>query len=281
MTLDQCRKKVESELRELYPDGECRWMTRIIFEQLKGYTPVEMAIRANEPVSDFIQQKIDCIVSRLLKYEPIQYVFGETRFYGLSLKVTPATLIPRPETEELVDMIVADAAGHSDLRVLDLCTGSGCIAIALARNLRFPAITAIDISKDAIAVARDNAASTHTDIHFFTADALRLNPTSESYDIIVSNPPYIAEHERTQMEPNVLDYEPGSALFVPDDDPLKFYRAISLFAMPSLRKDGRLYFEINPIYASELTEMLCRQGWNNILTHRDAQGKQRFISATK
>lgn len=281
MTLDKCRQAAESKLRNIYPDGEARWMTRIIFEQLKGYSQVDMIIKANEPVSDFIAAKVDGIVERLLHHEPIQYIFGETQFYGLTLKVSRATLIPRPETEELVDRIVSDADNRSDLRVIDVCTGSGCIAIALARNLRFPEITAVDISEDAIKIARENAATTRTDIRFIVADALKLAPEADSLDIVVSNPPYIAESEKSQMEPNVLDFEPHLALFVPDDDPLKFYKAIARFAHIALRDGGRMYFEINPLFANSLSDFLEGQGWDNLQLLRDMHGKQRFLYAEK
>ena len=151
MTLHECVTGAECRLRSVYPDSEARWMVRIIFSQLKNYTQVDLIVKADEEVSDFIAGKVDAIVSRLLDHEPIQYIFGSATFYGITLKVTPDTLIPRPETEELVDMIVRRADGRTDLHVTDLCTGSGCIAIALARNLRFPHVTAVDISDKALA----------------------------------------------------------------------------------------------------------------------------------
>lgn len=256
-------------------------MVRIIFEHLKGYTPVDLVIKADDEVSDFISGKVNGVVERLLGNEPIQYIFGEAQFYGLKFKVTPATLIPRPETEELVDMIVHQAGDTSDLRVLDIGTGSGCIAIALARNLRFPQVEALDISHDALAVAEENADTLRTDVKFRGADALHLKtPVSPEYDIIVSNPPYIAEHEKADMEPNVLDHEPHSALFVPDNDPLVFYKAISTFALKALKPYGKIYFEINPLFASELSRHMQRQGWDEITVTPDIERRNRFLSAT-
>lgn len=280
LTLRECCDDARRKLLTAYPDSEARWMVRIIFEQLKGWSRTDMAIRADDEVSDFIACKVDAVIERLLKHEPIQYIFGETRFYGLTLKVSPAVLIPRPETEELVDIIVSDSSGRRDLSVTDLCTGSGCIAVALARNLPFSSVSAIDISGDALKIAKENAASTGTRINFVQADVLKLEyPDKPSVDIVVSNPPYIAESEKKGMDPNVLDHEPSIALFVPDNDPLKFYRSISRYAKKALRPGGRLYFEINPLFSSELVAMLRNDGWENIDLLPDMQKKMRFIRA--
>ena len=269
------------QLSSTYPIGEAQWMVRLIFEHLKGWNRVDLAIRANEPLSDFIVEKVNTITERLLLNEPLQYILGSARFFGLNFTVNSSVLIPRPETEELVDIIIADANNRHDLSVTDICTGSGCIAIALARNLPFSSVSAIDISEDALCVARENAANNKVKINFINADALQLpNPTKPNADIIVSNPPYIADSERAAMEPNVLDYEPHIALFVPDSDPLRFYRAISLYALDALHPGGKLYFEINPLFASELTSMLNTHGWSDIDSILDSQKKIRFIKAT-
>ncbi len=281
MTLEECRTNIIERLRRIYPQGESSWMARIIFEQLKGYSQVDLVMKADTEISDYIAAKVDSVVDRLLRHEPIQYIFGETQFYGIRLKVTPATLIPRPETEELVEMIVRDADGRRDLQVLDICTGSGCIAIALARNLSFPSIEAIDISTDALEVARENSQLTRTHISFSEADALHLSLRPCSYDIIVSNPPYIAESERADMEANVLDYEPAVALFVPDSDPLRFYKAIAHASQNALKPGGRLYFEINPKYARELSDSLKSSGWSDVTLQRDSRGLYRFLSASR
>lgn len=281
MTLKECCDKATARLLEAYPASEVRWMVRIIFEHLKGYTPVDLVIKAQDPVSDFIADKVSAVVDRLLAREPIQYIFGQTQFYGLKLKVTPDTLIPRPETEELVDMIVREAGERSDLRVLDIGTGSGCIAIALARNLRFPQVSAIDISPRALDVARENARDLRTRINFSCADALSLTPPpAPAFDIIVSNPPYIARHEQANMDPNVLDHEPHSALFVPDSDPLVFYHAIARFALKALAPGGRIYFEINPLYAHDLSAFMQSCGWTVINLIPDTYRHIRFLSAT-
>lgn len=281
MTLGEFRIETLRRLSTRYDSGEARWMTRIIFEKIMGYSQVDTAIKSDQPISEFMQKKINETLSRLLSGEPIQYVFGETEFYGISLKVSPGVLIPRPETEELVEMIVKDANSRSDLRVLDVCTGSGCIAIALARNLKFPQIEAIDISDDALSVAKENLERTRTSVTLRKADALALKPDSKQFDIIVSNPPYIAGSERASMDSNVVDHEPAMALFVPDDDPLRFYIAIASYATQTLSDGGRLYFELNPLFAEALASRLTTDGWNDVRLHRDMQAKIRFLSATK
>lgn len=280
MTVKECCAEATRKLQTIYPASESLWMVRIIFEHLKGYKPVDLVIKADDELSNFITGKVDSVVERLLRHEPIQYIFGETTFYGLRLEVTPDTLIPRPETEELVDMIVHNADNRTDLGVLDICTGSGCIAIALARNLRFPKVEAIDISSPALDVARRNASALKIDIDIKKADALHLpENASPAYNIIVSNPPYIAISERATMDKNVLDYEPSIALFVPDNDPLLFYRNISRFAIKALHPQGRLYFEINPIYAEDLRDMLTVDGWDSVEIILDMQRNKRFTSA--
>lgn len=283
--LFEVSKEITATLTPMYGAGEARAMTRIIFEHLKGWTPVDMAVRASEPVSGFIQNKIKDVISRLLKNEPIQYIFGVADFYGMKFKVTADTLVPRPETAELVDMIVGENQAK-DLRVLDLGTGTGCIAIALARNLPFASVTAADISDKALAVARENARALNTGVTFIHADILSLPSDPDAlpgapFDIIVSNPPYVADSEKKDMEPNVLVYEPAGALFVPDSDPLKFYRAILRYADKALAPDGKIYFEINPLFASDM-ETLCRkEGFPDIALTRDSFGKVRFLRAMR
>lgn len=255
-------------------------MTRIIFERLKGYTPADLVLKGAQEAGEYIIGKTDRIVKRLLANEPIQYIFGIADFYGMEFKVTPDVLIPRPETAELVDIIVADWKNKSDLEIADLCTGSGCIACALARHLPFSSVTAIDISATAIAIAKENATALKTKINFIKADVLALDPSDSKYDIIVSNPPYITEKEKVAMEPNVLEYEPGLALFVPDNDPLRFYKPITMFASKSLKQGGMLYFEINPEYASAIQKLISGYSFSEIEVIRDSAARKRFIKAT-
>lgn len=280
-TYGSCARAAKAALVAKYPAGEAAMMVRIIFEHIKGFTPTDMIIRDSEPVSDFIAGEVGKIVGRLLNDEPLQYIVGSARFYGLNFKVTPAVLIPRPETEELVDMIVRQCGDATDLRMLDIATGSGCIAISLARALRFPVVEALDISEPALAVARENAKALKVKVAFRHDDALSLTPVEECYDVIVSNPPYIGESEKEAMELNVLLHEPSTALFVPDSDPLLFYREISRYAAGALKQGGSLWFEINPIYADELAGMLRSFGFTDVELLYDAQGKRRFSFARR
>lgn len=282
MTLRELLNKARARLAPHFGEGESGWLVRIAMEHLKGYTQVDLALKADDEVTDWLAGQLGRVVDRLLDDEPIQYIFSEARFYGMHLKVTPATLIPRPETEELVDMIVGDYGDRTDLRVLDACTGSGCIAIALARNLPFAQVDAFDISDDALEVARENGRNLHADLRFRHADALSLPPSAgPDYDLIVSNPPYIAEHERSAMGDNVLRYEPPEALFVPDDDPLRFYKAIARYALTALLPGGRIYFEINPLFGSQLVAWMQREGWVDVSIELDIHRRQRFLKATK
>lgn len=282
MTLDSCVAFTVARLKDVYSPGESRWMVREIFKRLKGWSQVDMVIRGNEDISPYIEHKVADVTERLLRHEPIQYIFGMADFYGLELKVTPDVLIPRPETAELVDMMVRDADGRSDLHVLDICTGSGCIAVALARNLKFAHVEAWDLSDKALIVAKNNAEMLNVKVDLRHVDALHAEWTGgEKYDMIVSNPPYIAESERSSMEANVLEHEPAMALFVPDDNPLVFYTSISVFAMDALVEGGRVYFEINPHYASELKDYMLSQGWDNVDVMADMQRLNRFLVAQK
>ena len=272
-------KMLRDSLAQIYPKGEAEAIIRIIFEYLKGWSPVDIAIHGDEELSPFIRGKVNVILERLKENEPIQYVVGQARFYGLDFKVTRDTLIPRPETEELVELVLKHCDGRADLRVLDAGTGSGCIALALARNLRFPQITAIDISEGALAVARENAARLKCRVSFRKADILKLSPCRDSWDVIVSNPPYICMSEKVGMEANVLDYEPYNALFVPDNDPMRFYTPLAQYARQSLMPEGALFFEINPLHAGQLCDMLGSLGFAGVTAHNDIHGRLRFVSA--
>lgn len=281
MTLDQFCRQSRKRLDPLYGPGEVAMLLRIIFEYLKGWTQTDMIMRGSDELSDFIAGKADAIIDRLLAHEPIQYIIGEARWYGMKFIVDRSTLIPRPETEQLVDLVVADAADTPDLRVLDLCTGSGCIAIALARNLRFATVEAVDISTDALDVAHRNASSLRAKVDFRHADVLAMKPDPDSFDIIVSNPPYIAEHERASMSANVIDYEPHIALFVPDSDPLRFYTAIARYAVTALKPGGWLYFEINPLYAENLRKEMEADGLVDVDLRPDFRKVIRFLKARR
>lgn len=280
MTLQEKARAVVHRLEPLMGIGEARATVRIILEHIYGWKPVDIAIRLDNEISDFRSRQIDDIVDRLALGEPLQYILGSARFYGLDFSVTPDVLIPRPETEEMVDAILRVNTA-SDLRVLDIGTGSGCVAIALARNLRFPVITAIDVSEKALKVAAANAAALRTNIRFEHADVRTYNPPADSFDIIVSNPPYVAESERDLMEARVVAHEPGLALFVPDSDPLLFYRPIAALAARALVPGGRLYLEINPRFATDVGRLVADAGLCNVEIIRDIHGRNRFVCAQR
>lgn len=272
--------QLRSELSGCYDSREIEGMTRIIFEDVLLWQPVDIVMRDGEQLPEFFDSRLASIIARLKQHEPLQYILGKARFHGHSFAVTPATLIPRPETEQLVDMIVDENPG-SDLAVLDIGTGSGCIAISLARALKFAQVTATDVSPDALAVAQHNATALKTRVRFLEQDILTCSAPSQAWDIIVSNPPYITEQEKATMERNVLDYEPHSALFVPNDDPMLFYRPIAAYASRSLKNGGRLYLEINRAMAQQVSDILRQAGLSNIHIHNDFNGNNRFITATK
>ena len=282
MTLLEKNREIKRRLTLVVGEREAYWMARDIIDDILGYSEVELLIKGNEVLSDFVIGKIDSVVERVESGEPLQYVLGWARFEGNRYMVTPDTLIPRPETQELVDIIISRHGEEKDLRVMDVGTGSGCIAISLARGLKFAQVSAIDISQPALEVARENAKMLKTRVNFECRDALSLTPKrGEKYDIIVSNPPYIAEYERKDMEHSVLDYEPSTALFVPNDDPLRFYRAIASFAVEALSQGGHIYYEINPLFATEILEMMRGMGYNDIEIINDMQGRKRMLCARK
>ena len=280
MTVFELKQYAHTSLASMYAKNEIDGFIRIIFEYLKGWPPVDVALHRDYELSEFISAKAIKIINRLENYEPIQYIVGEGRFYGCVFKVTSATLIPRQETEELVEMIIRENE-TADLKVLDVGTGTGCIAIVLSRYLKFPAVDAVDVSSEAIEVAKENARDLKAKVDFFTDDIFAMTPRDGSYDIIVSNPPYIAESEKREMERNVLDYEPTSALFVPDSNPIMFYRRIAEYARVALKNGGKLYFEINPLYAVNVEKMLNELKFENIETSVDIHGRKRFIKALK
>ena len=279
MKLKEAIEQLKNGLAGVAEPQEVQAMIRIICEDVFNYDPVDVALRQESELPDFAQERVNEIITRLQRHEPLQYVVGSARFYGHRFKVTPAVLIPRPETEQLIDLIV-DENPASDLRVLDMGTGSGCIAISLARALKFAQVDALDVSRDALAVARENADTLKVKVRFFESDMLSPQPAA-CYDIIVSNPPYVCWSERESMDRNVLDYEPGQALFVPDNDPLLFYKAIAPYAAQSLERGGRLYLEINQRFGNEVKQLLEDYGFDEVRIIEDSYGKVRFAAAVR
>ena len=272
---------INSELGDLYPVSEIEGFTRIIFETVCGWSFTDQVVKKHVKIQETDFSRIQKIVFRLKKFEPVQYILGETEFYGLKLTVNPSVLIPRPETEELVHWIVKSNIPENS-KVLDVGTGSGCIALALKRQLKNTEITGIDISENALEVARLNALKNNLDVNFFKADILNWEVTKwDEFTVIVSNPPYIRENEKTQMLPNVLNYEPQNALFVSDGDPLVFYRSIAAFAKKYLVGKGMLFFEINENLGSEMIHLLKEFGFSDFEIRKDINGKNRIICCRK
>lgn len=261
------------------PD-EAHALTRIIATELLGVSQMAFYLKDDITLTAEQQAQFESAIERLQKHEPIQYIQGYSNFCGLRFKVTPATLIPRPETSELVEWIAVDHSGKA-ASILDIGTGSGCIAISLANKLPQSKVTAWDISPEALAIAAENSKANGCDIAFKQVDILAYEPTGGQFDIIVSNPPYIKESEKSAMHSNVLDWEPHTALFVPDSDPLLFYRTIANKGLTLLKPGGTLYFEINRAHGAETAELLANYGYTSIELRKDISGNDRMIKATR
>lgn len=267
-------------LEPLYGNGEARAITDYVLDVCFGLSKADILCGAVEEMTAEKTAELNKIFGRLTEGEPVQYVLGRAEFCGRWFSVRPGVLIPRPETEELCAWITADSKASGSPKVLDIGTGSGCIAITLQLDMPESNVTAWDISADALDVARENAQQLDANVNFVKLDALNAKPEGE-WDVIVSNPPYICEKEKKDMAVNVLEHEPHTALFVPDADPLLFYRAITRLAVQTLNKGGRLYFEINPIYADDTCRMMRAEGMTAVELRSDMYGKQRMAKGVK
>lgn len=267
-------------LEPLYGNGEARAITDYVLDVCFGLSKADILCGAVEEMTAEKTAELNKIFGRLMEGEPVQYVLGRAEFSGRWFNVRPGVLIPRPETEELCAWITADSKASGSPKVLDIGTGSGCIAITLQLDMPESKVTAWDISADALDVARENAQQLGANVNFVKLDALNAKPEGE-WDVIVSNPPYICEKEKKDMAVNVLEHEPHTALFVPDTDPLLFYRAITRLAVQTLSKGGRLYFEINPIYADDTCRMMRAEGMTAVELRSDMYGKQRMAKGVK
>lgn len=261
-----------------YDITEIKATLRIIFEECQSWSFTQQVINYDQQLPSESVKRIKDILKRLSMGEPLQYIFGYELFMGLKLKVDTSTLIPRPETEELVQRVAK--TDKSSVTILDIGTGSGAIAIALAKKIERAKVTACDISKEAIGIAQQNAESHNVEIKFIEADILNWeNYRFEQYNIIVSNPPYITESEKQEMERRVLEHEPHSALFVPDTNPLLFYRRIAQFGTKHLENGGELWFEINRAYGKECCNMLQEIGYCEIELYKDNFNNDRIVRA--
>ena len=265
------------ELTPLYEEREAKAIVRAVLEVRFGLTLTDILC---DKVSEFSPKELQTlqeIMKRLQKGEPVQYVLGKTDFCGHTFKVAPGVLIPRPETAELCELILRQSPEGD---ILDIGTGSGCIAITLALALKGKGqVTAWDISQEALLIAKENATELGANVNFGRQDALQLPENQVQWDFIISNPPYVTEKERVEMQKNVLDYEPAMALFVPDEDPLLFYRAITKYAKTALRHGGSLFFEINPQYEEAMKSMILEEGLLEPKVYKDSFGKPRMFKA--
>lgn len=281
MTVSELSRLWNSTLTPIVGPGEAKAITREAFEHFLNMTPVDVALHSHREPEQFTLQRLDEALRRIAGGTPVQYVTGQAWFHGLRLTVTPRVLIPRRETSQLVDIIAERMGSRPDLCVLDLCTGSGAIAIALSRALKFASVTAVDNSPAALEVARLNARNLKCNICFLEADVLKPDQLpAQTFDIIVSNPPYIPENEKAEVDPGVLKFEPNDALFVPSDNPLQFYAAITPYAASHLNAGGSLFFEINPHFATQVESLLATAGFHDTLIINDMFNRKRFALAT-
>ena len=263
----------------MYDKNEVESFVSLLLDKICGLNTTKRLISDTIHLSDEQNRRIDDALERLKRYEPIQYIIGYTDFYGLTLRTDRRALIPRPETEELVDWILHEYSNVGN--ALDICTGSGCIAVCLAKYLKEVKVSALDISSEAIGLARENALNHRLDIVFYQKDIMATDSLWQKFDLIVANPPYVTLSEKVDMMPNVLNYEPSLALFVDDEDPLIFYRTIARFAQKNLVDGGMLFFEINRKFGKETVDLLASMGFVDIVPKKDISGNDRFIKCKR
>ncbi len=280
-TISELRRTLTNEISAIFSTGEAQSVSRLILEHF-GIPQIEIVKDPSALIDNKIQAEIRKIVKELHNNRPIQYILGETEFYGLTLKVNESVLIPRSETEELVEMVTGENSIDYPT-VLDIGTGSGCIAIALAKHIEGSRVMAIDIDPKALELARENAVSNQVEIEFIHQSlfGFSLPEGIKKVDILVSNPPYVTQAEKKLMQPNVLEHEPGVALFVPDNDPLLFYREIIRLAKDGLAANGMIWLEINEALGKKTRTLFLENGYNAVAILKDIHGKDRFIKASQ
>jgi len=288
MTLKELQHNFHNQLDAIYDNNEVSGFFSLLLEHYLNLKPIELVLHPNFQVSNTDCDHFDVAINRLKQEEPIQYIIGKTEFFGLPIKVNQHTLIPRPETEELVQWIINDhkSIHKQQISILDIGTGSGCIAIALAKNLPNAKVYGLDVSEAALKVAKENAALNDVELNLIASDifvssSIKVDSESLKFDIIVSNPPYVREQEKSQIKKNVLEHEPHLALFVKNDDPLLFYRAISAFAVHNLKPKSVLFFEINQYLGAETKQLLSSFNFKSIELRKDINGNDRMLKAIK
>ncbi|HET9503532.1 MAG TPA: peptide chain release factor N(5)-glutamine methyltransferase [Hymenobacter sp.] len=283
MTTAAFTAQLAAALQGPYPAAEAAAIAALVTETLLVLSPLQRRMQAAAPVPAEVAARLPDLTARLLAHEPVQYVLGTAHFAGMELEVSPATLIPRPETEELTQLIAQEQAGRAGLTVLDVGTGSGCLALAVAQALRPARTLAVDISADALAVARRNAARYAPAVELQQLDILATTPAigPGTLDVLVSNPPYVRDSERAQMRENVLAWEPATALFVPDTDPLLFYKRLAELAAVLLKPGGAVYLEINEALGAETAALFPAADFAGVRVVEDFFGRVRFVQASR
>jgi release factor glutamine methyltransferase len=280
MQIQQFKKQFFTELNSSYPTTEIQSFFNLLVEFKLKLTRIEVALQPEYEIEKSSLKFFQKAVTDLKKQLPIQYIIGETEFYGSTFKVNKNVLIPRPETEELIEWIIKDYKNVQNIKILDIGTGSGCIAVSLAKNISNANVYAIDISSEALKTAKQNAEINNVAIEFLEVDILKTTNLPTKFDVIVSNPPYVRELEKKQMQQNVLANEPHIALFVKDQNPLLFYDKIADLAKNHLSKNGTLYFEINQYLGKETTNLVKQKGFNTIKLKQDVFGVDRMLKAS-
>jgi release factor glutamine methyltransferase len=280
MTAQELYNQVVSRLKTEHEPQEAQSMSMLLLEHFFNLKRSDLVMGTEVKMENSRQKELEKALNKLQEHEPLQYILGKTEFYGREFRVTPDVLIPRPETEELVHLIIKENK-KPGLKVMDIGTGTGCIPITLDKEMPSPEVYSIDISEDALKIARENAAANESKVKFFQSDVFANDLPVSDLDIVVSNPPYVRETEKTQMQKMVLEFEPRIAIFVPDNDPLIFYRRITQLAAKQLKKSGKLYFEINEAFGKETADLLKSEGFQQVVIFQDMQGKDRIVKGVK
>jgi release factor glutamine methyltransferase len=281
MTLLQIKTIFFDRLSTLYPKNEIDSIFYLTMGYLLNYSKIEIHGKLSLNLTGEMEIKVLGIRDRLAHNEPIQYITGYTEFYELRLNIDNRALIPRPETELLVNIILNETSRDKKLKIIDLCTGSGCIALALTANLPYTEVSATDISKEALELAEQNSKENNLTVNFICDSLLEPKKNYETYDIITSNPPYVREEEKKHMHRNILEYEPELALFVADSNPLIFYKAMAVFGNSYLNHGGIIYCEINEAFGAATKDLFMKAGYTETIILKDLNNKDRFIKATK
>ncbi len=279
-TLKESFQHFQQIIQNTYQVEEARSIAQLVFKDVLGYDTIKLILNENDLIPAPLFEQLDQIAYLLNQNQPVQYILGHEEFMGLKFNVNPNVLIPRPETEELVLWIIDDLKYKGELNLVDIGTGSGCIAVSIKKNLSQVFVDAIDVSLDALNLASKNAKLNNTEVNFIHSDILKDN-LSKLYDVIVSNPPYVLDQEKSLMQKNVLDYEPHLALFVDNHNPLLFYDRIVMLSEKYLKSKGSIYFEINEAYAKETIDLFDKMIWENVELRKDIRGKDRMVKAIK